>query len=72
MRLALFAVAMLLALPACSLLTAAKMSWADPELPAGDTGPLAAAMAHILAERFTPGKTTSAIVEAPEGHAYPL
>jgi hypothetical protein len=68
MRLApLFAAAILLALPACSLLTAAKMSWADPELPAGDTGPLAAAMTHILAERFTPGKTTFAIVEAPEG-----
>jgi hypothetical protein len=66
MRLALLAVAMLLALPACSLL-AAKMSWTDPELAESDTGPLAAAMAHILAERFTPGKTTFAITEAPEG-----
>ena len=34
---------------------------------ASDTGPLAAAMAHLLAERFTPGKTTFAIVEAPDG-----
>ena len=67
MRLApLFAVLALLVLPACSLL-AAKTSWMDPQLPASDTGPLAAAMAHILAERFTPGKTTFVIVEAPDG-----
>ena len=62
----LFAVLALLVLPACSLL-AAKTSWTDPQLPASDTGPLATAMAHILAERFTPGKTTFVIVEAPDG-----
>jgi hypothetical protein len=67
MRLApLFAVLALLVLPACSLL-GAKTSWTDPELPASDTEPLAAAMTHILAGRFTPGKTTFAIVEAPDG-----
>jgi hypothetical protein len=63
----LFAALPLLALPACSLL-AAKTSWTDPQLTASDTGPLAAAMARMLAERFTPGKTTFVIVPAPDGN----